>query len=203
LGVDGHFGDFVQEQRAAFGLLEEAFAIHVGAGEGAFDGAEELAFDQFAGQGGAVDLDERAFAAGAEVVDEVGDDFLAGAAFAGDEDGDVAGGDFFDGADDGFHGHALENGGGAAAHGGEGFAQGTGLFVEAFVFEGALDGEEEGLGVEGLVLEMVGAALGGFDGGIKGGVAGEDDDFGVGPLLFYLGQEFQAVAVRAAPGPEG
>ena len=104
-------------------------------------------------------------------------------------------------ADDGLHGHALENGGGAAAHGGEGFAQGAGLFVEALVFEGALDGEEEGLGVEGFVLEMVGAALGGFDGGVKGGVAGEDDDFGVGPLFFNLRQEIRGRRRRGGPGP--
>ena len=77
-------------------------------------------------------------------MDEVGDDFLAGAAFAGDEDGKVAGGDFFDGADNGLHGQALENGGGAAAHGGEGLAEGAGFLVEALVFQGALDGEEEG-----------------------------------------------------------
>ena len=128
-------------------------------------------------------------------MDEIGDDFLARAAFAGDQDGDVAGGDFFQVADDHFHGLALENGGRAAAHGGQFGAQGTGLLVEALMFQGALDGEEEGFGVEGFVLEMVGPALGRFHRGVEGGMAGEDDDLGVGPLFFDLGQQFQAVAV--------
>ena len=84
LGVNGHFGDFVQEEGAALGLLEQSLAVHVGAGEGAFDGAEQFAFDQFAGQGGAIDFDERPLVARAEVVNQIGDDFLAGPALAGD-----------------------------------------------------------------------------------------------------------------------
>ena len=67
--------------------------------------------------------------------------------------------------------------------------------VQALVFQGALHGEEQGLGVKGFALEMVGPALGRFHRLVKAGVAGEDDDFGVGPLFFDLGQQFEAVAV--------
>ena len=46
LGVEAEFADFVQEEGAVAGLLEEAFAGAYGAGEGAFLVAEELGFDQ-------------------------------------------------------------------------------------------------------------------------------------------------------------
>ena len=57
------------------------------AGEGAALVAEKLGFEQAGGNGGAVDPDESAFAARAEIVNGAGDDFLAGAGFAEDQDG--------------------------------------------------------------------------------------------------------------------
>ena len=59
LRVDRHFGNFIQEQRAAFRLAEQTFAVGVRAGERAFDRAEQFALDQFARQRGAIDFDER------------------------------------------------------------------------------------------------------------------------------------------------
>ena len=44
--------------RAPVGQLEAADALRDGAGEGAFLVAEELAFEQAGGDGGAVELDE-------------------------------------------------------------------------------------------------------------------------------------------------
>ena len=66
LRINGHFGNFVEEQRAAFGLAEQAFAIGMRAGESAFHGAEQFAFDQFARQRGAIDLDDAVLAARAQ-----------------------------------------------------------------------------------------------------------------------------------------
>ena len=52
-------GDFVEEQRAAVGGLEESVAIGLGAGERALAVAEELALHQVLGNRAAVHRDER------------------------------------------------------------------------------------------------------------------------------------------------
>ncbi len=109
LGIDWHFGDLVQQQRPAFRQPKQSIAIGVRAGEGAFHGAEELAFDQFARQGGAIDLDDLALAARAESMDEVGDHFLAGSALAGNQHGHIAGRDALDRAHDVAHHDTLED----------------------------------------------------------------------------------------------
>jgi hypothetical protein len=109
LCVDGHFGDFVQEQGATFSLAEEAFAVGVSAGKGALDGAEEFAFDQFAGKGGAVDFDEWPLVPAAQSMNQVRHDFFARAAFTGDQHRNVAWGDAFDGPHDSLHLRALKD----------------------------------------------------------------------------------------------
>ena len=48
LRVNRHLGNFVEEQRAALGLAEQAFAVGMRAGERAFDRAEQFAFNQLA-----------------------------------------------------------------------------------------------------------------------------------------------------------
>ena len=82
--INRHFGDFVQEQRPVFGLTEQTLAVAVRAGKGAFDRAEQFAFDQLARQGGAIDLNDFSFAARAESMDQVRNDLFARAALAGD-----------------------------------------------------------------------------------------------------------------------
>ena len=64
----------------------------MGAGEAAFAVAEQLAFDEVFGDGGAVHLDEGLGGALADGVDGVGDQFLAGAAFAEDQHAAVGAG---------------------------------------------------------------------------------------------------------------
>ena len=58
LHFEADVADFVEEQGAAVGQLEAADLVAMGAGERPFDVAEQLAFEQVGGQGGAVDLDE-------------------------------------------------------------------------------------------------------------------------------------------------
>jgi hypothetical protein len=87
----GHIANFVEEQRAAMGLLELAEMARDGAGEGAFLVAEELGFDQLAGDGRAVQRDKWTVAARAAVVQRAGDQFFAGAGFAQDGDAGFAG----------------------------------------------------------------------------------------------------------------
>ena len=71
------------------GGADDAQVVALGAGEGAAAVAEQLALEQVARDGGAVERHERFLGAIGEVVDRAGEDFLAGTALAGDEDVDV------------------------------------------------------------------------------------------------------------------
>jgi hypothetical protein len=84
----GELGDLVEEERAAVGAPDQALALLVGAGERAAAMAEQLALDEVAREGAAVDRDECAAAAGG-VVDRARDQLLAGAGLAADEDRDA------------------------------------------------------------------------------------------------------------------
>ena len=77
--------DLVEEQGAAVGLDEQAGAIRARVGERAALVAEQLALQQRVGDGGAVDGDERAFAARAVEVERLRHQLLAGARLAGDQ----------------------------------------------------------------------------------------------------------------------
>ena len=107
LELGGHFGDFIEEDGAVVGLFEAADPLGDGAGEGALFVAEELAFEEVLGDGGAIDFDEGAGGARAPAVDDVGEDFLADAAFAGDEDAAFGGGEEGGIAEDGLHERAA------------------------------------------------------------------------------------------------
>ncbi len=109
LGLDlrGNFADFVEQDGAVVGEFKAAFAFGDRAGERAFFVAEEFAFDEVFGNGGAIELDERGGGALALAIQGAGDQFLAGAAFAGDEDGGLGAGDFADELAQVFHRGAL------------------------------------------------------------------------------------------------
>ena len=87
LGLQGqrHFGNFVEQQRAAVGLLELAGLGRLRAGEGALLVAEQCRFQQVVGNRRAVDGDERPLGARRLVVDVAGEHFLAGTRFAGQQ----------------------------------------------------------------------------------------------------------------------
>ena len=93
LGAGGHVADFIQKNGAMVGLFEPADALRVRAGEGAAFVAEQFAFQQRFGNGGAIDGDERRVGAVAVLVNGAGDQFLAGAGFAADEHVHRFGGD--------------------------------------------------------------------------------------------------------------
>ena len=76
--------DLVEEERPSVRLEEEALAVGVGIGEGAFDMTEELALDQRGRQRGAVDGDKGTARAPAVVVNGACDQLLARAALAAD-----------------------------------------------------------------------------------------------------------------------
>ena len=80
--------------------LEAADPSRDGTGEGAALVAEELALQEAGGDGGAVELDERATAPGAERVDQAADQLLASSRLAPDEDGRIRRGHTLDQTDD-------------------------------------------------------------------------------------------------------
>src|SRR4051794_23254665 len=62
LHAQAHLAYFVQEERPAMGLLQLADLVPVGAGEAAFDVAEQLRFEEGLSQPGAIDGDVRPLA---------------------------------------------------------------------------------------------------------------------------------------------
>ena len=96
LGLEAHVADLVQEERSAVGQEELALLVLDGVGRVALEVAEELAFDQLVGEGGAVDLDEALVAAPALLMDEAGDELLARPVLAGEEDPAVGRGGLLD-----------------------------------------------------------------------------------------------------------
>ncbi len=196
LRVDGHFGQLIQHQGAAFRLLEQPRLVRVRAGEGAFHVTEQFALDELARQRGTIDLDARTLGARAQAVDQIGDNFLAGPALAGDQDGHVGRRNPLDGAHDRFHPRTLENGGRTTAHAREGGPQRGGLGGERLVLQRLFDLDYERLRIKRFLDELIRTVLGRGDGRVDARVAGEDDDFGVRPLLLDEGQEVQTVTIR-------
>ena len=83
LRLGAHVADFVEEDRAAVGLLELADLLLGRAGERALFVAEQLRLDQLLGNRRAVDLDEALAAAQAVAMDRARHELLADAALAG------------------------------------------------------------------------------------------------------------------------
>ena len=88
--------DLVEKQRPPVRELETADLLADGAGKGALLVAEQLALQEPRGDGRAVELDEGALAARAQVVKGTGDEFLARACFATNEHRGAGGGDGLD-----------------------------------------------------------------------------------------------------------
>ena len=144
--------------------------------------------------GGAVELDENAVAAQAFGMDGAGDEFLAGARLAVDEDAAVGGRHEANLLAQRLEGHAF-----AGEHGGH-----AELALELLVFgaqaarfDGVLDDDEGAIEGERLLEKVVGAELGGLDGGLDGAVAADDDDLrpGLGGELANVGEHFESVAI--------
>lgn len=193
LELGGHGPDFVEEQGAAVGVMEETVLVGDRAGEGALAMAEEFGFEEVFGEGGAIDGDEGGVVAAGIVVEGAGDEFLAGAAFAEDEDGGFGIGDAFDHAEDVLHALAGADDLGEAVFLAE-FATEEGIFLDGLgVGEGALNGEAEFVELEGFLEVIVGAELHGLDSAFDGAEAGDHDDDGRGREGTGLADDFEAV----------
>ena len=118
----GDVGDLVEEEGAAVGELEAAYAVGAGVGKCALDVAEELGLEGSLGESAGIDGDERAMGAEGEAVESLGDDFLAGPVLAGDEDVGVRRADACDEVQHGAHGRGRRDKvRGAVLRGGYGF----------------------------------------------------------------------------------
>jgi hypothetical protein len=84
LHVERHLGDFIEEQRAAGGALEDAGVRARRAREAALLVTEQLGLDQRSGNRAAVDCDHRSLRAMAQNVNAFGDQLFAGPALAHD-----------------------------------------------------------------------------------------------------------------------
>src|SRR6516165_365233 len=69
---DRHLADLVQENRPAGSDLQDSRLLRARVGKGALFIAEQLAFEQRLGNGGAVERHKRSFAAAAVMVDKLG-----------------------------------------------------------------------------------------------------------------------------------
>ena len=144
------------------------------AGAGAVAVAEEFGLDEIFGDGGAVELDEGAVFAEGFGVHGASDEFFAGAGFAVDEDAAVGGGHEFDLLAKGFDGDGLAGDGALGELAGELLI----VFAEVVSLDGVAQDEQRAVHGERLLEEVVSTELGGADGGLDGGVAGDHDDFG-------------------------
>src|SRR5688500_4554386 len=107
LEFQGNITDFVEEERAAVRQFEAPDALRDCASEGALFMAEEFALEEAGRNGGAVQFDESAVAAVAQVVERAGDQLFARAGLAVDEDGGVRGRDGLNFLQDAAQGGAL------------------------------------------------------------------------------------------------
>jgi hypothetical protein len=90
LSARAHRFQLVEEQGAAARLRDQPLARFAGVGECAARMTEQLAFEERVGDRAAVDRDERAAAALAQVMDRARDQFFAGPGLAMDQHRGVA-----------------------------------------------------------------------------------------------------------------
>src|SRR5579862_2277841 len=107
LGTHTHVADFVEKQGAVISRSELADFVFAGAGKTTLGVPEELGFDEFLGNGGAIDFNKRLVAAEAGGVQRAGDQFLAGSAFSVDQDATVGWRGQSDLLPERLHGNAL------------------------------------------------------------------------------------------------
>ena len=188
LGLDAHVADLVQEQRAAVGQLELSAPPADRAGERAALVTEQLGLDQLLGDGGAVDLDERAVPSRGLGVDGARHQLLAGPFSPWISTRPLVGAAMRDLLAQLLDDPALADDPLTAL---ELLAQVTVLALEAAVVERSGRGQQDLLERERLLDEVVRAELGGLDGGLDGAVTGDHDHGGLGtdPLELREGLE--------------
>jgi len=172
------------------GELEFPAFLGRGPREGALLVAEQLALDEFLGDGRAVDLDEGPLGPLALVVDRAGHELLSRAVFTHDEDPGVRRGDDAD--------HLLELEDRLALPdelegGGDLLLEQLVLFLEPDEVEGVVDKQDDLFQGDGLFDEVEGPELGRLHGRLDRAVARHHDDLDLGVLALDELEHLEAV----------
>ena len=189
-----HVADFVEEQGAAGGLFDLAGRRLHRAGERTLFVAEQFAFEQSFGDGGAVDRDEGTGAPRRGLMQPTRQQFLAGAAGAEQHDRDVSRRDAFDGA---HHlRHRIRGVDQAAESCVTGIPRGeaTVFRLEPVDVEGARDDQAQRVDVDRLGVKVPGPQRDGVQRARARAMAGGDDDLGIGLERQHLRQRRKAFA---------
>ena len=195
LHVRAQLAQLVQEDGAAVGLLEQAGARGLRAGEGAALVAEQLGLQEGIGDRRAVDRQETSGPAGAGVVDGARHELLARAALAQDHHARVDGGrlaDLVEQPEDGpgLAHHPAQDGRAVELTLEEPVRVAAAALVEAQPYHG-----EELVGRERFVQVVPGPHLHRLHGRLHRGEGGDQDDDGVGVGLLGRPQDFEAAQV--------
>ena len=197
-----HLADFIEKECPGIGQIELAQLLTDGAGKGPGLVAEQLAFQQFVRNGGAIHFDEWLLAAAGMAVDHARDYFLAGSAFAANQHRSRGVGNLLDGVLHLFHLWTGTEKAGEIAVAADLIAQlrhfgGGALLVENFV-----NAKVKILQLKRLAQVIVGAQLGGAedDFGTVLGRQQDDRDFGL-DLLEPL-QGIESIRSRQSRGPK-
>jgi len=193
LRLHAEVGDLVEKEGSLVGDLEEPLLGGDGAGEGALDVAEQLAFQERGRQGRAIAGQQGVILAAAEPVDRADDHLLARPALAGYQHGPVGGADAFDQGEDAFHGSAFADDAlEPAMH--------LQLAAEAGVFadQGGpladlLQDQLQLAGREGFAQIVGGPLLHRLDGRLHGRMAGDDHDLAGDAGRLHGVEDLQAV----------
>jgi hypothetical protein len=192
LEVYGEFAYFVQKHGSTFGDGQQPVLSLIGAGERAFDVAEEFAFDQRGHERAAVYGDERLVVERSGVMNGARHHFLAGSAFAEDQDGVRTVGGFGNDAIEFLHLRSAAYDAAVTLLRFELLAQHSVFTFELEVIGDALEQELEFIDAEGFGHVLVGAILHGLHGRLHRAIAGHDDDEGFGALGLDVAESFQA-----------
>jgi hypothetical protein len=182
--------DFVEEDRAGVGGHEAPGLVADGAGEGAFDVAEQLGLEEGLGECAAAHFDERFVPSRRAVVDRPGEEGLAGAALAGHQDRGAAVGDGLDEVEDLEHLVVVADDVLEAEPEVELLLQGLVLEDEGLLADGLLDRDADFV-VDDRLREVVERAeLDRLDGALDRAVARDHDGHDVGEAALEGAEEF-------------
>jgi len=178
------------------GLVEEPLLGLHGAGEGALDVAEELAFEERFREGGTVHGEKAPVDPGTGIMDEAGDEFLAGAALAEDQHIRIAVGDLPRQLDDFAEAGAAKDRLRRRLAIAQLFFQRLVFLDQPFPFQAVLDeGEEFFLG-KGLAQIIIGAELHRLHRRLDGAMPGHHHHRQFGPGLTHPAQGLDTVHLR-------
>ena len=204
LELGAQVGDLVEQDRAVVGLLEVAGRGLDGAGESALLEAEQRRLGQRLRQCAAVECLHRSARAGAQGMEQLGDDLLAGAAFAFDQHCRVQRRGLAQLRQQPLHGHRVADHHRVARAGVDEVAQVGNLAVGAIHLQRLVDHRLQLLQVLERLGEVVEQAIAHRPHRVAHlGMAGDHDGRLARPQLAHVGEQIKAVAIGQALVEDG